>query len=62
VKELIQQELNAQMLAAELNRLLNDEQTINAVQKDYDQLWSILGAGGASERAAKLIVKDVSSG
>jgi hypothetical protein len=29
------------------------------MQNDYDDLWNALGSGGASERAAKLIVNDL---
>ncbi len=61
VKELIQQDLNTEMLTAELARLLRDKTAIDSIMDDYEQLWTALGAGGASERAAKLIVGDVSS-
>lgn len=59
VKELIQSELNTDAIVAELKRLLNDEKAQAAMQKDYDDLWNALGSGGASERAAKLIVNDL---
>ena len=59
VKELIQSELNTDAIVAELKRLLNDEKAQAAMQKDYDNLWNALGSGGASERAAKLIVNDL---
>jgi len=59
VKELIQQELNTKTLTFELNRLLKDENAIKTIQEDYNQLWNKLGSGGASERAAKLIVEDI---
>lgn len=62
VKELIQQELNTENLTKELNRLLNDEKAKTQLQEDYDNLWKALGGGGASEKAAKLIVDDLSAG
>ena len=60
VKELIQEELNTEIIRTELNRLLKDENVIKTIQEDYNQLWDKLGSGGASERAAKLIVADFS--
>jgi len=60
VKELIQSELNTDAIVAELKRLLNDEKAQEAMQKDYSELWNKLGNGGASERAANLIVSDLS--
>lgn len=59
VKELIQSELNTNAIVADLKRLLNDDKAQEAMQKDYDDLWNALGSGGASERAAKLIVNDL---
>ena len=59
VKELIQSELNTNAIVADLKRLLNDDKAQEAMQNDYDDLWNALGSGGASERAAKLIVNDL---
>lgn len=59
VRELVQQDLNSENITSELNRLLKDENVINTIQEDYNELWNKLGSGGASERAAKLIVEDL---
>lgn len=59
VKELIQSELNTNAIVADLKRLLNDDKAQEAMQNDFDDLWNALGSGGASERAAKLIVNDL---
>ncbi len=59
VKELIQSELNTEAIVSELKRVLDDENAQEAMQQDYDNLWKTLGGGGASERAAKLIVNDL---
>ena len=56
VKELIQDELNVENLTAELKILLEEEQKINAVKKDYDSLFNLLqGSGNASANAAQKI-------
>jgi len=59
VRELIQQELNSTNLIEELGVLLHDTDAIEAMQNDYNDLWEKLGGGGASAKAAKLIVGDV---
>lgn len=59
VKELIQSDLNTEAMVSELKRLLTDAEAKNAMQSDYTQLWKVLGGGGASEAAAKLIVGDL---
>lgn len=59
VKELIQDEMNAENVQAELERLLNDATVYNRMRQDYAELWSVLSAGGnASEKAAEIIVKE----
>lgn len=63
VKELIQDELTRENLKVELNKILNDEQQIAAMKRDYDELQRILSAGGnASQKAATAIVTFLSSG
>lgn len=58
VKELIQDEMNAANLKKELDRILNDQQAIAAIKKDYTQLKTLLAQGGkASGKAAKSIVQ-----
>ena len=59
VKELIQDELNPTSIVTELKKILEDGKPRNQMLHDYEELWSKLGSGGASERAAKLIVSDL---
>ncbi len=56
VKELIQEELNVKNLVTELKLLLQDDEKINTVKKDYDKLFNLLqGSGNASANAAQKI-------
>jgi lipid-A-disaccharide synthase len=58
VKELIQDEMTAANISAELKKLLNDPETISRLQKDYADLKELLTLGGnASEKAADIIVE-----
>lgn len=59
VTELIQDELNPTSIVSELKKILEDGKPRNQMLHDYEELWSKLGSGGASERAAKLIVSDL---
>jgi lipid-A-disaccharide synthase len=62
VKELIQNELNAQNLKKELSELLNNTERQNQLKKDYEDLRNILSAGGkASANASKIIFNFASS-
>jgi lipid-A-disaccharide synthase len=61
VKELIQGELNPKSIVSELRMILEEGESRNKMLQDYDELWSKLGSGGASERAANLIVSDFSN-
>lgn len=56
VKELIQHELTVESLKTELNKLLFDESRRHKLFNDYDELASILKQGGASKKAAEIIV------
>jgi len=57
VKELIQDEMTAANISAELKRLLTDPETISRMRKEYADLKDLLTQGGnASEKAAKIIV------
>jgi len=58
VTELIQQDCNSKKLREEIDKILNNNAIIDAMKSDYEQLQRILGDSGASDRAAKLIVKD----
>lgn len=59
VKELIQDELNPKSIVSELKKVLKEGETQTRILNDYDELWDKLGSGGASERAASLIVNDL---
>jgi len=57
VKELIQDEMNAENIVLELRNLLSDHATRSRIHQDFAELRSILSEGGnASEKAAELIV------
>ena len=59
VKELIQGELNPKMIVSELKKTLEEGKARDKMLADYDELWNKLGSGGASVRAAQLIVSDL---
>jgi lipid-A-disaccharide synthase len=54
VHELIQDDLNTKNLTHELKKVLENQEIM---KKEYEILRGILGTAGASERAAKLIIK-----
>jgi lipid-A-disaccharide synthase len=57
VKELIQNDLTVENLQKELNTLLHDGSVLQAMKKDYQDLWNLLSEGGrASAKAAKSVV------
>jgi lipid-A-disaccharide synthase len=57
VRELIQEEMNAENIVAGLRKLLTDEGTRRRIRNDYSELHDLLSQGGnASEKAAGLIV------
>ncbi|WP_295120444.1 lipid-A-disaccharide synthase [uncultured Chitinophaga sp.] len=56
VKELIQHDLTEEKLLKELTLLLKDEHRKQQMKADYAALWTLLGEGNASRRAAKAIV------
>jgi len=58
VKELIQQDLNAKNLKAELNKILSEPKR-SQVLNDYKELREKLGGEGASGRTAELIVTEL---
>jgi lipid-A-disaccharide synthase len=58
VKELIQDDLTAENLKTELEKLLFNEEHIVKLKLDYSKLWDILGKGGpASANAARFVVE-----
>lgn len=56
VKELIQSELTGVRLSEELDRLF-EEGTRNQLNTEFENLHNLLGGGGASARAAELVLK-----
>lgn len=58
VKELIQDELNTNNIAQELDKILSGNHR-NIMLQDYEDLSQLLGSGGASERTANLIIKSL---
>jgi lipid-A-disaccharide synthase len=58
VTELMQNELNSERLAAELNALLDDERN-QALREQLHETTALLGAGQASRRAADAILNAV---
>jgi lipid-A-disaccharide synthase len=59
VKELIQDKLSEKLLRAELGKLLEDGQYRASMLDNFEVLIQQLGGGGASEKAAQLIVNDL---
>ncbi|MHB1921537.1 MAG: lipid-A-disaccharide synthase [Chitinophagaceae bacterium] len=55
VRELIQDDLREDNLRQELNRLLRDEAYIRQMKSEFAQLWTRLGDGHASRKAARAI-------
>lgn len=57
VTELIQNELTAENIIKELNRLLNNNPNLMKMKQDYRNLWKLLSEGGhASAKAARSII------
>jgi lipid-A-disaccharide synthase len=57
ITELIQYECNPGKLKEEFAKIVNNSFVIDTMKSDYKQLQHILGDAGASDNAAKLIVK-----
>ncbi|MCS6916197.1 MAG: lipid-A-disaccharide synthase [Chitinophagales bacterium] len=57
VRELIQQQMEASNIAAELHRLINDAAYRSEQLSGYDALRKLLGEAGASERAASHVLQ-----
>lgn len=58
VAELIQDDCNPKRIKAELTKILNESHRVSLLKK-YDELEQKLGGIGASEKTAKLIVKEI---
>ena len=57
VSELIQHNMNAENISAELKKIVGNSSKRKRMLIEYDQLISVLGGKGASENAAKEIVQ-----
>lgn len=55
VKEFIQNEFTAENIAAELSKILTDNEYRKKIKTDLEEVWKILGSKEASVNAAKLI-------
>jgi len=58
VTELIQYDCNLKRLKTELEKIICNKEIVAEMKNDYQQLQHILGDSGASDKAAKLIVRD----
>ena len=56
VKEFIQNDLNEDNLAVELDQLLHNGKRQRQLLEDYEELKDRLGNAGASEKAAEVIL------
>ena len=57
VTELIQHDYNTQHLKEELQLITNDSANIERMKADYKQLYTMLGDGSASAKAADVVLK-----
>lgn len=58
-KEMIQDDFNGDALTAEVRRLVEDVAYREKMQSDYREIRRLLGGGGASERVAGAVVKEL---
>jgi lipid-A-disaccharide synthase len=56
VKEMIQDQANTDTVSAELDRMLNNQAHRSTMLKGYDEIYSILDTGSASENTARLMI------
>ncbi len=59
VRELIQGDCNSEAIREELSKLLNDQAYRSALMKNYDELETILGGGGASDKVAESVLLEL---
>ena len=59
VPELIQEKATGENLALEIGKLLSDHKLSNKIQKEFAKFPTLLGESGASQRAAKIILKEL---
>lgn len=57
IRELIQYNAKAEIINAELNRLLNEELYVANMKQGYNQVYQILDTGSASENTATLMLR-----
>ncbi|MBR5644183.1 MAG: lipid-A-disaccharide synthase [Salinivirgaceae bacterium] len=56
IRELVQMDCNPKTVAAELRKILDDEQYDAEFQRNYAELMQRMGSAGASQRAAKAVI------
>ena len=56
IRELVQMDCNPKTVAAELRKILDDEQYNAEFQRNYAELRQRMGSAGASQRAAKAVI------
>ena len=59
IKELLQQECNANNLKKEFEKIAFNQEYINEIQNKYKQLHTLLGSAGTSKNIAQYIVNDL---
>ena len=57
IRELVQMDCNPKTVAAELRKILDDEQYNAEFQRNYAELRQRMGSAGASQRAAKAVIE-----
>ena len=57
VKELIQEKLTEESLEIEFEKILNDENSRNAILESYRSIADMLGSGNSSDNAAALMTR-----
>ena len=57
IRELVQMDCNPKTVAAELRKILDDEQYDAEFKHNYAELMQRMGSAGASQRAAKAVIK-----
>lgn len=58
-RELIQEDLTAENIVAEVRRLIEDEKARSEMLADYDAIRETLGGGGASREVAAAVIREI---